>query len=334
MDLAGKKTDLGPDWATVQGLAWSSGRPGDLVHGGARGNRAEIYGVTPAGKLRLIRTMQGTPALLDVRNRTATRSSRRTTTARALHGVFLPARPPAQDLAWFDWSSDRALSRRTASSCSSTSRAKEAARRAASTCDRPTALRPCAWATGSAVALSPDSAWALTRTSASNPSHFVLVPVRAGQPKAVPTRRPRTAHVRRLRSGRLEVRLRGECRRPRAPVSTFRTSAGGPPRAMRRKGSIPARLFVSPDGRWIAAIGPDARAHLYPLAGGLRPTSRRRSRRLPGGLDGRRQGSLRVADGHSLHGRSPRGRVRAARRTCAISSGADAGRREPSDRFA
>ncbi|HTR01785.1 MAG TPA: hypothetical protein VMN82_01215, partial [Thermoanaerobaculia bacterium] len=34
------------------------------------------------------------------------------------------------------------------------------------------------------------------------------------------------------------------------------------------EGIIEARHFVSPDSRWIAAIGPDNRVHLYPMAGG------------------------------------------------------------------
>jgi Tol biopolymer transport system component len=44
--------------------------------------------------------------------------------------------------------------------------------------------------------------------------------------------------------------------------------AGGPAKAVSEEGITNARVFLSPDARWVSAIGPDARVHLYPLAGG------------------------------------------------------------------
>ena len=67
VDRAGKKTDLAGGWATVQGLAWSPDGREIWFTAAREGIERMVYGVTPAGKLRLIRTMQGTPALLDVR---------------------------------------------------------------------------------------------------------------------------------------------------------------------------------------------------------------------------------------------------------------------------
>ena len=50
----------------MQGLAWSADG-GEIWFTAARtGIEREIFAVTPVGKLRLLRTMQGTPALLDL----------------------------------------------------------------------------------------------------------------------------------------------------------------------------------------------------------------------------------------------------------------------------
>src|SRR5262245_16969377 len=108
VDLAGKKADLAASWATVQGLAWSPGGREIWFTAAREGIERMLYGVTPSGKLRLIRTMQGTPALLDVRKdggAVITEDDYRSSLL-----VFGPAEPACKDLTWFDWSSDRALS--------------------------------------------------------------------------------------------------------------------------------------------------------------------------------------------------------------------------------
>ena len=44
--------------------------------------------------------------------------------------------------------------------------------------------------------------------------------------------------------------------------------SGGAPAPISAEGINYSRLFVSPDARWIAALGPDRRIHLYPSMGG------------------------------------------------------------------
>ena len=53
------------------------------------------------------------------------------------------------------------------------------------------------------------------------------------------------------------------------------------------------RMFISPDGRWIAALGPDRRIYLYPSAGGS-PTE------LPASKSGDTPGGW-TADGKGLY---------------------------------
>src|SRR4030095_15074724 len=66
VDRAGKKKNLAEGWATVQGLAWAPGGREILFTAARQGIQREIFAVTPAGKLRLVRTMQGTPAPFDL----------------------------------------------------------------------------------------------------------------------------------------------------------------------------------------------------------------------------------------------------------------------------
>src|SRR4029077_11218675 len=98
--------ELAAGWSTVQGLAWS-GR-GEIWFTAARqGIEREIWAVTPAGKLRLVRTMQGTPALLDLSgtNALVTEDDYRPGAFALVAGETV-----TRDLGWFDWQSDRALS--------------------------------------------------------------------------------------------------------------------------------------------------------------------------------------------------------------------------------
>jgi Tol biopolymer transport system component len=263
VDLSGKKTELAANWATVEGLTWSpNGR--EIWFTAARdGIERMIYGVSPAGNLRLIRTMQGTPALLDVRKDGGALITEDDYRSSLL--VFGPGEPAGKDLTWFDWSSDRALS--PDGKLMLFDESGEGGGASGGAYLRPTDGSPAVrLGDGVGVALSPDSAWALTRIFA-NPSHFVLVPVKAGQPKALPPDDlGRPAYGTYVPDGSKVVFVaNAPGRGSRLYVQDL---AGGAPKAVSEEGIGASRLFVSPDSRWIAAIGPDRRVHLYPLGGG------------------------------------------------------------------
>ena len=263
VDRAGKKTDLAGGWATIQGLAWSPDGSEIWFTAAREGIERMLYGVTPAGKLRLIRTMQGTPALLDVRKDGGGLITEDDYRASVL--VFGPAEPAGKELTWFDWSSDRAVS--ADGKLMLFDESGEGGGSSGGAYLRPTDGAPAVrLGDGVGVALSPDSEWALTQVL-SNPPHFVLVPVKAGQPKALPPGDlGRTAYGVFLPDGSKFVFVAN------APGHGSRIYlqdlAGGPPKAISEEGIAASRLFVSPDSRWIAAIGPDTRVHLYPLGGG------------------------------------------------------------------
>jgi hypothetical protein len=207
--------------------------------------------------------MQGTPALLDVRKDGGALITEDDYRASVL--AFGPTDPAGKDLTWFDWANDRALS--ADGKLMLFDESGEGGGAAGGVYLRPTDGAPAVrLGDGVGLALSPDSAWALTRTQTNSPN-FVLVPVKVGQPKAFPPDGlGRTAYGFFVPDGSKFVFVAN------APGKGSRLYvqevAGGPPKAVSEEGISAARLFVSPDSRWIAAVGPDTRVHLYPLGGG------------------------------------------------------------------
>ncbi len=262
VDRSGKTTDLAGGWSTVQGLAWGP-RAGEVWFTAAReGIEREIFAVSLSGKLRLVRTMQGTPALLDLAGANAL-----VTEDDYQSGVFsfLPGQTTTRNLGWFDWSSDRTLS--ADGKLLLFDESGEGGGAAGSVYLRPTDGSPAVrLGDGLAVALSPDSAWALTR-SMSDPSHFILVPVKAGQPLTLPPDEyGRTAYGSFFPDGkRFAFVGAAPGHGSRLYVQGLDGKAATP---ISSEGLSLSRVMVSPDGRQIAAIGSDERVHLYPSAGG------------------------------------------------------------------
>jgi eukaryotic-like serine/threonine-protein kinase len=260
VDRAGKRTKLVAGWSTVQGLAWSGAR--EIWFTAARqGIEREIYAVTPSGKLRLVRTMQGTPALLDLSgtNALVTEDDYRAGTFALIAGETA-----TRDLGWFDWQSDRALS--PDGKLLLFDESGEGGGVNASVYLRGTDGSPAVrLGEGIGVALSPDSAWALTRLAASQ--QFVLVPVKAGQPRTFPKdsfgNSPYGAF---FPDGKRFVLVAAEP--GKAARLYVQSIEGGPAKPISAEGLTQSRIFVSPDARFVAAVGPDLRVHLYPADGG------------------------------------------------------------------
>jgi eukaryotic-like serine/threonine-protein kinase len=260
VDRAGKKTELTSGWATVQGLAWSGN--GDIWFTAAReGIEREIYAVTTAGRLRLVRTMQGTPALLDLSgtNALVTEDDYRSGAFAQVAGETV-----TRDLGWFDWQSDRALS--PDGKLFLFDESGEGGGANGSVYLRGTDGTPAVrLGDGIGVALSPDSAWALTRLPRSQ--QFVLVPVKAGQPRTLPKDGyGNTPYGTFFPDGRRFAFVAAEA--GHASRLYVQSVEAGPAKAISAEGLAQSRIFVSPDGRFVAAIGPDLKVHLYPVDGG------------------------------------------------------------------
>jgi len=261
VDLGGKARELAAGWATVQGLAWAAS--GEIWFTAAReGIEREIYAVTTGGRLRLVRTMQGTPALLDVAG-----SKALVTEDDYRSGVvaFPPGETATRELTWFDWSNDRGLS--DDGKLVLFDETGEGGGPRGSVYVRPTDGSPAVrLADGVGAALSRDGAWALTQTQV-EPVRFVMVPVRAGQPRQFsPNSLGATTYGSFFPDdSRFAFVGAPPGRGARLYVQAV---SGGEAKPISAEGIAFNRIFVSPDGRFVAATGPDQRLHLFPTAGG------------------------------------------------------------------
>ena len=314
----GEEDGAGRRMVDSPGPRLGAGRPRDLVHGGARGNRARDLRRHALGKAPARPDdagHAGAPRPPAGRQRPPDRG--RLPLER--HG--LPPGPAlGRELSWFDWSSDRALS--ADGKLLLFDESGEGGGANGGVYLRPTDGSPAVrLSEGLGVALSPDSAWALTRTPPSPRDSCSFRYARASR-ASFPAGRPGPSDVRRVLSRRNEVRLRGERPGPRNP--SLRPGGFGRRSARRsaRRGSIHAHLRLS--GRQAGSRRSDRTAvHLYPLDGGGPSAISPRQGRTTSRPDGRRTARASTSREADSPARSISSTSRpAAGRTCAISRAA------------
>ena len=128
---------------------------------------------------------------------------------------------------------------------------------------------------GEAIALSPDGKWVLAALVRLNPPPLVLLPTGAGEPKPLP--KDSINHDAEpaafFPDGRRIVFIGSEPGRGRR--TWVQDLDGGKARPVTPEGVV--GTVLSPDGRFLAARGPDLKVALYPIDGGP-ATARRRLR--------------------------------------------------------
>ena len=263
VDLSGHVKTLSTGWASVQGLAWSRDGREVWFTAAREGTQRNLYGVTADGTLRVVRSLQGTSALLDV----ATTGDVLLTQDdyREAPLVLKAGEAAPRDLGWFDWTSDRALT--PDGKLLLFDESGEGAGATPTAYLRPTDGTPAVrLADGLGVALTRAGDVALVR-DISVPEHFVLVPVGAGQPRTLPPDGfGQVSYGTFLSDG---SRIAFEANEPGRGTRIFVQDVnGGKPAPVTAEGLNASRIFVSPDGRWISAIGSDTRVHVFPTGGG------------------------------------------------------------------
>jgi Tol biopolymer transport system component/predicted Ser/Thr protein kinase len=263
VDLSGKKTTLSTGASSEEGLAWSS--KGNEVWftvkkggGGARG----LYAVDLAGHERHIAQTPGALTIEDVapdgRVLMTVQEWRR-----ELLGL-VPGETKERDLSWFDYSfpgdlsADGKLLLFDEEGNGGGPNYSVYLRKL----DGSAAVR---LGEGSAATLSADGKWAFCLTPGS-PSQLILLPTGAGQGKPVTHDAIDHLSVRWMPDGKSFVFTGTEAGHGvRLYIQDLNS---GSPRAISPEGVEPSFFDISPDGKWVAAEGPELKAYLYPTAGG------------------------------------------------------------------
>ena len=120
---------------------------------------------------------------------------------------------------------------------------------------------------GGAVALSPDGKWAIAQTQES-PSQFKLLPTGAGEPKDLTKDNINHSWAHWFPDGK---RILFSADEPGKGVRFYVYDlASGKSQPISQEGVNGTAFALSPDSQQIAAIGPDQKGYLYPVAGGNR----------------------------------------------------------------
>jgi serine/threonine protein kinase/Tol biopolymer transport system component len=118
---------------------------------------------------------------------------------------------------------------------------------------------------GRAFALSPDGKWAIA-SDPLKPTQLTLLPTRAGEPKLLPEDGIVHLNAKWFPDGKRFVSSGDESgHNDRLYVEDLVASK---PRAITPEGVAPFEFAISPDGKQVAAIGPDGKGVLYPVDSG------------------------------------------------------------------
>jgi serine/threonine protein kinase/Tol biopolymer transport system component len=262
IDRSGKKTTLSSGWSSAQGVAWTSS--GDEIwftatEGGS--NRA-LHAVTPSGRQRIVTRAPGVLTLQDI----AADGRVLLSHASERIGMYgLGTDGKVRNLSWLDWSRAPCLSEDGAT-VAFTEEA-EGGGPGYSVYLRKTDGSPAVrLGEGEGIALSPDGKWVLSAVIRLDPTPLVLLPTGAGEPKALP--KDSIHHASDPASffpdGRRIAFIGSEPGHGRR--AWVQDIEGGKARSVTPEGVVGTSL--SPDGRLLAARGPDQKVALYPIDGG------------------------------------------------------------------
>jgi len=262
VDLKGHKRTLSAGWGSVQGLAWAPGGAEIWFTSTKIGNGRSLTAVDTNGKERLFAREPGALTLQDVG-----RDGSLLLTLDALRaGMMARTQSDAKerDLSWLDWSVPADLSADGKTVVFTEAGEGGGLDYAAYTrsIDGSPAVR---LGDGSAYAISPDGKWVISSVMGTV-SQFSLLPTGVGA--ARPLTNDTLDHVRAewFPDGKRFVFMGNE---PGHGVRLYvQALEGGKPQAISPEGVSASQWEISPDGKWVAAVGPDQNGYLYPVDGG------------------------------------------------------------------
>lgn len=260
VDLAGKKKMLSDGWDSVQGLAWSPDGSEIWFTATRTGGDRSLYATEQSGKVRLLARVPGELTILDVGkegNVLLTRGNDRA----GMIGLA-PGEPKEKDLSWLDWSVPGSLSADGKMILFQESGEGGGPHYAVylRNTDGSPAIR---LGEGTGLSLSPDGQWALSRLNVV-PSPLVLYPTGVGEMKQLKNDGLNHTTAAFLPDGKRFVFTGTE---PGHGARLYVESLDdAKPRAISMEGV--RSNILSPDGRFVAARGPDDKVYLFPVAEG------------------------------------------------------------------
>jgi predicted Ser/Thr protein kinase len=271
VDLNGKKKSLtGEFFYTAQGLAWSPDGKEIWFTSSKTGADRSLYAVTLSGSERLVARMPGTLLLLDIWKDgrvLLTRASWR----RELIGL-VAGESRERDLSWLDYTypADLSIDGKTLlfdeeGGGGGLAYSKSGGLNYAVYIRRTDGSPAVLLGAGGAVALSPDEKWAIAQLQAT-PAQLILLPTGAGESRQLTHDQINHAWAKWLPNGKQFVFTGNEA--DHGVRFYVQDIAGGKPRAFSPEGVHATAFAVSPDGRYVAGIGPDQKGYLYPITGG------------------------------------------------------------------
>jgi Tol biopolymer transport system component len=260
IDLSGRKRTLSKEWETVEGLAWSPSG-GEVWFTAATGPGRSLYGMTLSGRQRVIARMAADLRLQDV-----TRSGRVLLTRddqRLGIKCLAPGETKERELSWLEWSLLDDLSRDGKTIVFSEQ--GEAAGANYTVCLRKTdGSSVVRLGEGVPAGLSPDGKWIISRLPKPG-APIVLLPTGPGEPKEL-SNSGFTGGATWFPDGKRVLLVAREAGRGLTRLYV-QSLDGGKPRPISPEG-VAGRIVISPDGRLVAAVGPDRKIALYPVEGG------------------------------------------------------------------
>jgi serine/threonine protein kinase/Tol biopolymer transport system component len=264
IDLSGKKTTLTGQWASEHGLVWSpSGEEIWFTATEAGANRS-LYAVTLDGKMRVVARVPGGLKLHDIAKNGRVLLTRESPRVGILG--MLAGDTRERDMSWLDYSfaSDLAADGKTllfdeegeAGGANYTVYIRKA--------DKSPVVR---LGEGNALSLSPDATWALTIMPTPN-SPFLLLPTGTGDHKQLPLGGISTEQAATWMPDGKHILFAGS-EQGKGMRLYLQDTEGGKPKAISPEGITSALpgFAVSPDGKAVAAIGPDRKGFLFPIDG-------------------------------------------------------------------
>jgi Tol biopolymer transport system component len=270
VDTAGNKKVLSGQWFTIQGVAWAPGGNEVWFTASKSGTDRTLYATTLDGKQRIVARLPGALMLLDI-----AKDGRvllvRATWRRELMGVF--ANDPKQhELSWLDYTypADLAADGKTllfdeegggGALDYSKSSGMTYAVYIRKTDGSPAVLL----GEGGAVALSPDGKSVIAQTQ-ETPSQLKLLNTGAGEPRDLTKDNVNHTWAHWFPDGK---RLLFSADEPGRGVKLYvYQMESGKSQAISPEGVNGNAFTISPDQSVVAAIGPDQKGYLYPIAGG------------------------------------------------------------------